>query len=138
MAKSFGFDSFLYRWVFAAALVFGTYNPTAYSFVGWLLSEDFSFGPAPALLGVVLLIAWIVYLRATFNSLGIIGIALGATLFACLIWLLVDIGVLNAQATGAVTWLALVLVSLLLATGMSWSHIRRRLSGQLDVDDVED
>ncbi|MEO0438829.1 MAG: DUF6524 family protein [Pseudomonadota bacterium] len=138
MAKSFGFDSFLYRWVFAAVLVFGTYNPTAYSFAGWLLSEGFSFGPAPALLGVALLIAWIVYLRATFNSLGIIGIALGATLFACLIWLLVDIGVLNAQATGAVTWLALVLVSLLLATGMSWSHIRRRLSGQLDVDDVED
>ena len=28
--------------------------------------------------------------------------------------------------------------SLLLATGMSWSHIRRRLTGQLDVDDVED
>jgi hypothetical protein len=25
-----------------------------------------------------------------------------------------------------------------LATGMSWSHIRRRLSGQADVDDVDE
>jgi hypothetical protein len=138
MASSFGFDSFLLRWLFAAVLVFGTYNPTEYSFVGWLLSEDFSFGPLPALLGVALMIAWIIYLRATFRSLGWIGITLGAVLFGCLIWLFVDLGVLSLEATGALTWVALLLASLLLATGMSWSHIRRRLSGQLDVDDVED
>lgn len=137
MATPFGFGSFLLRWLFALLLVLGTYNPTPYSFVGWFISENFSFGPLPALLGVALLIAWIIYLRATFMSLGIIGIGLGATLFGCLIWLFVDLGVLTLEASGAMTWVALVLVSLLLATGMSWSHIRRRLSGQLDVDDVE-
>ena len=138
MASSFGFDSFLLRWLFAVILVFGTYNPTAYSFIGWLLSDGFSFGPLPALAGMALLIAWVVYLRATFNSLGWIGILLGAALFGTLIWLLIDLGVLSLDASGALTWVALLLVSLLLATGMSWSHIRRRLSGQLDVDDVED
>ncbi|GAB5412777.1 MAG: hypothetical protein Cons2KO_03800 [Congregibacter sp.] len=138
MANSFGFDSFLLRWLFALLLVFATYNPTPYSFFGWLLSENFVFGPLPALLGVALIIAWVMYLRATFMSLGIIGIGLGAALFGSLIWLLVDLGLLSVESTGALTWVALVLVSLLLATGMSWSHIRRRLSGQLDVDDVED
>jgi hypothetical protein len=35
------------------------------------------------------------------------------------------------------TWIVLVGLSLLLAVGMSWSHIRRRLTGQVDVDEVE-
>ena len=29
-------------------------------------------------------------------------------------------------------------LSLILAVGLSWSHIRRRLTGQVDVDDLED
>lgn len=138
MANSFGLDNFFYRWIFAMLLVFGTWNPTAYSFVGWLLSENFSFGPLPALLGIALLIAWIIFLRATFMSLGWLGIILGAALFGCMIWLFIDLGLLSLESSSALSWIALVLVSLLLATGMSWSHIRRRMTGQIDVDDVED
>lgn len=138
MAQRFGVDSFFLRWLFAAVLVFGTYNPTDYSWVSWALSPENSFGPWHALIGVVLLIAWIIYLRATFLSMGWLGIVLGAALFACIVWLLIDLGLLSLESTSALSWLALVLVSLLLAAGMSWSHIRRRLTGQLDVDDVED
>jgi len=138
MANSFGADSFLVRWAFAGVLVFGTYNPSPYSYLGWLLSDTFAFGPVPAILGLLLLILWIVFLRATFNSLGWFGILLGAALFGCITWLLVDIGLLSLESTGALTWFALLVLSLILATGMSWSHIRRRLSGQYDVDDIED
>ena len=137
MAQPFGVGSFFLRWLFAAVLVFGTYNPTQWSWLSWVLDSDTSFGPTIALIGVVLLIAWVVYLRATFMSLGWLGLALGTALFACLIWLLIDLGLLSLESTNALSWLALVLVSLLLATGMSWSHIRRRMSGQFDVDDVE-
>lgn len=137
MANSFGFDSFLMRWLFALILVLATYNPTAYSYVGWLMSDGFSIGPLPALAGIVLVIAWIIFLRATFYSLGIIGVVLGAVLFGCLMWLFIDLGLLSLESKGALTWIALVLVSMLLAAGMSWSHIRRRMSGQLTVDDVE-
>jgi hypothetical protein len=138
MAGQFGFDSFMLRWLFAAVLVFGTYNPTAFSYVSWILAEGTRFGPIPALLGVVLLIGWIIFLRATFNSLGWLGIVLGLALFGCLVWLFIDLGILSLDATGALTWIALLIISLLLATGMSWSHIRRRMTGQIDVDDVED
>lgn len=138
MAQRFGVDSFLLRWLFAAVLVFGTYNPTHYSWISWVLSPETTLGPIAALIGVALLIAWVVYLRATFLSMGWLGIALGAALFACVIWLLIDIGLLKLDSTGAFSWLALILVSLLLAAGMSWSHIWRRLSGQIDIDDVED
>ena len=41
------------------------------------------------------------------------------------------------DSTGAITWVALLLATIL-ALGMSWSHIRRRLTGQFDVDDMED
>lgn len=138
MAQAFTIGSFLGRLFFALVLVFGTYNPTAYSYISWLLSEGGSFGPVQALVGVVLLIAWIVYLRATFLSMGWLGIILGCALFGCVIWLFVDLEWLTLDSTGALTWMALVMVSFLLAVGMSWSHIRRRLTGQLDVDDVED
>jgi hypothetical protein len=91
-----------------------------------------------AIAGLVLLIAWIIYLRATFLSMGWLGVSLGAALFASIIWLLVNIGWLSLDSTGVITYLALLLLSLILATGMSWSHIRRRLTGQFDVDDMDD
>ena len=138
MANEFNVGSFFARWLFAALLVFGTYNPTEYSYLSWVLAEGTEFGPIVALVGVILLIAWIVFLRATFLSLGWLGICLGAALFAFVLWLLVDVGLLSLESTSAITWLVLLVLSLILATGMSWSHIRRRLTGQFDVDDIED
>ena len=138
MANSFNFGSFVGRWVFAVLLVFGTYNPTDFSYVSWLLKPETEFGPMIAIVGLVLVIGWVIYLRATLLSLGWLGIVLGTALFSCLVWLFVDLGLLSLESEGAFTWVILVLLSLLLAVGMSWSHIRRRLTGQLDVDDLED
>jgi hypothetical protein len=130
--------SFLLRWLFAAVLVFGTFNPTDYCYAHWAFSDIDTFGPVTALVGVALLIGWIIFLRATFISMGWLGIALGAAFFGCIIWLLVDIGWISLENTNAMMWIVLLLVSLILATGMSWSHIRRRMTGQYDVDDVDD
>ena len=138
MATKFTAVSYLARWLFAAALVFGTYNPTEYSYINWLFAESTEFGPVVAFIGVALLIGWIVFLRATFLSMGWLGIILGGALFGCLIWLLIDVGWLSLDSTSALTWIVLLVLSLILATGLSWSHIRRRLTGQVDVDDLED
>lgn len=138
MANTFDAGSFLLRWLFAAILVLGTYNPTDYSYVSWALAEGTSFGPIIAIVGLVLLIGWIIYVRATFLSMGWLGVILGAALFSCFIWLFIDLGWMTLDSPGALAWVALVLISVLLAVGMSWSHIRKRLTGQIDVDDVED
>lgn len=138
MAKEFTTGSYIARWVFAAALVFGTYNPSGYSYISWLFDAETEFGPVLAIIGLVILIAWIIYLRATFLSMGWLGVTLGAALFAAIIWLFVDLGWLSIDSTGIISYLVLLLLSIILATGMSWSHIRRRLTGQIDVDDVED
>jgi len=36
------------------------------------------------------------------------------------------------------SWIILTLISLVLAVGISWSHIRRKISGQVDADDVDE
>jgi hypothetical protein len=136
VASGFSFAAFLGRWLFSAILVFGTFNPTPYCYVNWVTGSEF--GPIPALATIVLLIAWIVFLRATFLAMGMLGVVLAIALFGCLAWLLIDLGAFHLDSSSAVIWLALVVASLVLATGLSWAHIRRAISGQVSVDDVED
>jgi hypothetical protein len=138
MSSEFTVGSFLARWLFAIVLVFGTYNPSEYSYFNWVVSRTGDFGPVMAMAGIALLIAWIVFLRATMESLGMLGIALGSALFACLIWWLIDIDLLSLDSPHQLTWLVLLVLSLILAAGMSWSHISRRLTGQVDVETHND
>ena len=135
MAKRFSLADFLIRWLFASLLVLGTYNPSDYSYFGWLTAEGTEFGPVPALVGVILIIAWIVFLRATFLSIGWIGVILGGALFGCLVWLLIDFGALDIDSVSEFTWVILIVLSVMLAIGLSWSHVWRRLTGQFEVDD---
>jgi hypothetical protein len=135
--NDFNVLSFILRWIFAIVLVFGTYNPTDYSYVSWVTGANSSFEPVMALVGVALLIAWLIFLRATMVSLGLIGIILFGALFACLIWVLVDMQWLTLDSSGAMTWVILLVLSFILAVGMSWSHIWRRLSGQVSVDEQD-
>ena len=138
MAATFTFSSFLTRWLFALALVIGTYNPTGYSYVHWVSASVSELEPLTALVSLLLLISWFIFLRASFQSLGLIGLALWAAVFACLIWLLIDIGLFSLESGSALVWFVLIVLSLTLATGMSWSHIRRRLTGQVDVDELDE
>jgi len=138
MASEFNAGSFLGRWLFALALVLGSYNPTQWCYFSWATAESTTFGPIVAIVGIILLIGWIIFIRATFMSMGWLGITLGAALFGCLVWLMVDLGWLSLDSEGTIAWVVLVILSLILATGMSWSHIRRRMSGQFDVDEKDD
>ena len=138
MATEFNAGSFVGRWIFALLLVLGSYNPTEWCYFSWATAETTSFGPVVAIVGMILLIGWIMFIRATFMSMGWLGITLGAALFGCIVWLFVDLGWLSLDSEGTIAWVVLAILSLILATGMSWSHIRRRLSGQFDVDEKDD
>ncbi|HLU47469.1 MAG TPA: DUF6524 family protein, partial [Planctomycetota bacterium] len=87
--------------------------------------------------GVVVVAGWLILFRASFRSLGGLGLFLGAAFFGTLIWFLISLGWLTLDQRSEITWIALVCLSGLLALGLSWSHVRRRLTGQLDVDDVD-
>jgi hypothetical protein len=136
--KVLGFEGILIRFVFALVLVFATYNPSTYSYFHWAEGSLPQFTPALAICGLLLVITWGIYIRATFRSLGVVGLTLAVAFFASFVWLFYDLGWLQVNNVGAMTWVVLVIISLLLAIGMSWSHIRRRLTGQVDIDDVDD
>ncbi len=131
----FTLGSFVLRYLFAMLLVFVTYNPSGMSWVHWLNADAamvYKVG-----LGVVLLIGFIVYLRATWNSLGLLGMILTLGFFAVLIWLLMEWGVLSLANTSVLVWVIELVLSGVLAVGMSWSHLRRKMSGQYDTDEIE-
>lgn len=130
---------FLLRWLFAFILLAATYNPTRFNFFRWVdmaLKGEAS-APIVVIAGMILFIGYVIYVRATLRSIGIFGILLVAGLIGAIGWALYDFGILRFEDPGLVTWLANISLSLILGVGMSWSMIRRRLTGQLDVDDVD-
>ena len=133
--NEFDFSSFLLRFGISLVLVFLTYNPSGFSWVGWLFSETPMVYKVAT--GVVLAIGWMVFLRATWNSLGAIGTVLATAFFAVIIWLLIEWGFLALGSGYTFQWVFLVMLSGVLAVGMSWSHLRRRMSGQYDTDEIE-
>lgn len=140
--QKFSFGNFLVRLGAALGLVFATFNPIEpYSYFYWalkpLIGDVNSFTILKGLLGVILLIGWAIFLRATLRSLNAFGILLAIAFFGLLLWLIVDRGWIGIENRDAITWLILIGLSGVLAAGISWSHIRRRITGQLDVDETD-
>jgi hypothetical protein len=134
VAKSLSFWGILARTAAAIVLVVATYNPSGHSYLGWALRDVRDFTPLQAVLGILLLAGWILYVRAALHALGWIGVGLAAAFIAALVWLLVQQGLLNPQNAGALAWIALIGVGLILGVGLSWSAVRQRLTGQVDVE----
>lgn len=136
--KPITLQGFLFRFLFALLLVLLTYNPSGYSYSHWLQNSFSNFGPLVAIAGITLIIGWVIYIRATLRSLGLIGLILAAIFFSAILWLFIDWGWLSLNNVTAMSWVLLVLISGILAVGISWSHIRRKWSGQIDSDDVDE
>ena len=136
--KPLTLQGFLLRFLFALLLVFSTYNPSSYSYIAWLKNSFSDFGPLLGIAGITLIIGWVIYLRATMRSLGMIGLILAIVFFAMILWLLIDWGLLGSAKSAVLDWVIPVLISAILAVGISWSHIRRKISGQVDADDVDE
>ncbi|WP_300583357.1 DUF6524 family protein [Marivita sp.] len=129
---------FLLRWLFAFVLVAVTYNPTDYNFVRWAATEGQNQLSIIVLAGLVLLVGYIIYLRATLRSIGAFGMLLILALVGALLWVAYDFGLLDLQNRALTMWIGIFALSLVLGIGLSWSIVRRKLSGQADVDDVDE
>jgi len=138
-SREFNFLSFVWRLAATLVLVLATYNPSRYSYWGWIqhtrASETATLGPEHFVVGIVLLIGWVILLAATQRSLGFLGLLLGGALLGGVVWLLIDVGALDVTSVSSATWVGLVCLAVLLAIGLSWSHVWRRLTGQFEVDD---
>lgn len=139
MSESFSWGSFLLRLIAALVLVFCTYNAEGYSYYHWALAPLIAgagFSALKFLAGVVLLVAWVVFLQAARRSIGPLGAVLVTAVCAGVIWLLIDYNVVRASSAKGMTRVVLIAVAVVLAVGMSWSHLSRRITGQGDTDVV--
>jgi hypothetical protein len=137
LQKSFGWDRFIVRFIFAIVVVFATYNPEGHSYFHWIYEDLPAFSVLKAFIGVVLLICWIILIRATLGSLGAIGIILAAAFFGLAIWLIIDVFGLSTDSFRVIAYIISIMLASVLSIGISWSHVRRRLSGQVDTDEVD-
>ena len=140
-ASGLSWKGFLIRWLAAAVLVFATFNPFGLSYFHWVSAFGEADGsgdiPLKILIGLLLVAGFGIYFRATWLSLGAMGIALIVAVFAVFIWLLVDYRMLDVDTPWVLALMVQSVLSIVMAVGMSWSHVQRRLSGQVDVDDME-
>ncbi|MFC3615505.1 DUF6524 family protein [Lutimaribacter marinistellae] len=125
------------RWLFAFLLLGLTYNPTSWNYVRWTFYNHQSQLSLAVFLGLLLLIGYIILFRATLRSIGGFGMLTILTLVASLLWVLHDFGLLHLDNTTADVWLGLLALSALLTIGLSWGHVRERLTGPVEVDDAE-
>jgi len=129
---------FIIRWAGALALLAATYNPTQWNFYRWGMANWEDQLPMTILLGLLLLVGYIIYLRATLRSIGLFGMLLILAIVGTALWVMYDRGWIALDDANLLTWIAIAALSLVLAIGLSWSIVRRHLSGQADVDDVDD
>ncbi|MEM9970057.1 MAG: DUF6524 family protein [Pseudomonadota bacterium] len=126
---------FLIRWVAAFVLLALTFNPTSFNYVRWAQSAWDTSVPMIVLAGLLLLVAYVLFLTAVLRGIGFVGVALILAVFAAFLWVLVDFGWIDLQNPSVVTWVGLVMMATVLALGMYWGILWRRMSGQLEVDD---
>jgi hypothetical protein len=136
--KTITFGGIATRFLIALALVSLTWNPTRYNYYEWAVAQWSALTPIVVFVGIALLIAWIVFLRATSRSLGVVGIVLAVALAGSVLWILFFYEVVDRTSGDLLSWIVLLLFAAILAAGMSWSHLRRSWAGQADVDDVDE
>ena len=125
------------RFLIAFGLVIATWNPSRFNFIGWATGQWDTMAPLVVFVGIVLLIAWDVFIRATGRSLGVIGLVLALALAGSVLWILFYYGLVDSASGDVFGWIVLALFAAILAAGMSWSHLRRGWAGQVDVDDID-
>jgi hypothetical protein len=132
------------RFATALVLVYATYNPEGWSYFHWLTHpgthSSASWLQTPALkfmVGIGLAIGWVIFLGAARRSLGAVGVVLVAALCAGVVWLLVSWEVVSASSVRGLTHISLIVIAIVLGVGLSWSHVSRKLTGQVDADVVD-
>ena len=124
----------LARLLAALAVVLLTYNPSGYSFYHWAMRDFANLTAIKAFFGVMLLVGWVICIRAAFTSFGALGLILSALVLGTFVWVLTDYGILNPDRPSVFSWVSLIIIGIILGIGLSWSLLRTRVTGQVEVD----
>ena len=84
-SDEFNIGSVVMRVVFSLAIVFLTFNPTGHSYYHWLQQNLTPVQPVVVIAGILLLGAWLFFIRSTFSSMGTRSVVLILTLGASIV-----------------------------------------------------
>jgi Family of unknown function (DUF6524) len=118
----------------ALAVVLLTYNPSGHSFYHWAMEDFANITAVKAFAGALLLVGWVICIRTAFVSLGALGLLLSVLVLGTLVWMLRDYGILDPDSPSLLSWVTLVVVGIIFGIGLSWSLLRARVTGQVEVD----
>ena len=126
---------FLIRWLCAFLLLALTFNPTKFDYYHWAIANWDDQLPLIVLAGLVLLVAYVLFFTAVLRGIGTMGVILILAVIGALVWVLVWAGLIDVTNPTSATWIALIALSIVMAVGMYWGILWRRISGQLEVDE---
>jgi len=110
------------------ALVFATWNPTGVSFFDWVTGPaSFSLKLAAA---AALLLLHILFFRITWLSLGAAGLAFVLALLLAGLFTLSELDAIDLGRAQTRGYSFLVIVACTLMIGLTWSLMKRRVTGQ--------
>jgi membrane protein DedA with SNARE-associated domain len=69
-----------------------------------------------------------------FVALGALGLVLSALVLGTLVWMLQDYGIINPDNPSLISWITLIVIGIIFGIGLSWSLLRARVTGQVEVD----
>lgn len=123
---------FLRRGLMATTLVFGTYNPSGYSYYHWLTQGD-GFSTPKLFIGIALLTGLVALARMAFLSIGYFGITALSVMVLMSLAAGVGLGFFGFGDVHVTTYFVLFWIAMVLGVGTSWSFVQKRISGERDV-----
>ena len=126
----FTWASLVIRVLAVHALVFGTYNPSGYSYLHWLTVWEPHYLAVKILVGLTLGALFWIAISATWLVLGLLGVGLLLAIVLSLGAALWQLGLFPVTAWGVQATLLTALAAFL-AIGVSYAHFRYRLTGQI-------
>ena len=126
------------RILVAAAVVFGTYNPTGKSVYHWVSNHPNPTDAWVILGAIVAILLNVALLIAAWNALGLMGTIIVLILFAALAYLSFQEGWVGTDKRDTIQRLALSMYSIFLGIGLAGAILWRRATGQVVVEDSDD
>lgn len=126
----FTWASFVIRWLAVSTLVFATYNPSGYSYLHWLGTWQSELVALKIAVGLIIIGLFWLLVFATWLVLRLTGLLM---LFATVLSLAVaawQLGVIPTTSS-SLQYLLLGAIATYLTIGVSYAHMRYRLTGQI-------
>lgn len=125
-------DGVIARSLTIMLLVYGTYNPSGYSYYHWVAHGGTAMLASKLCVGLVIVLGYIICINATIRSLGRLLLVPGVSLIAALIWMLSSWGWIDLGDSLQRTLVAETALVAVFSAGLPFSQIRYRLTGQKD------